>query len=91
MTYKIVIAFDSLVDFSSKQIEEILNICNNNKIYMINISSKEINLNNENIQIINFYKEIKENKNYLMVDKIHLTEEGNKRLSDILNDIINKL
>ena len=91
LTYKIVLVFDNSVEFSSLQIEEILNICNNNKLYILNMGNEEFEIYNENIEIINFYQEIKKNENYLMIDKIHLTEEGNKGLSDILNVTINKV
>lgn len=89
LTYKIVLAFDNSLEFSSEQMQEILNICNNNQIYMINMSNKEIDIKNENLTIINFYKEIQNHKNYLMIDKVHLTEEGNNKLAQIMNVTIN--
>ena len=36
--------------------------------------------------IIDFYKEIKNNKNYLSLDKVHLSEDGNKALDSILEN-----
>ena len=42
--------------------------------------SKLVDLNNDNVTIINFYEEIKNHSDYLMIDGIHLTEEGQELL-----------
>ena len=46
------------------------------------------NFTNDNVKVIDFYKKIN-NNDYLMPDKVHLNNNGNKALSTILNDIVN--
>ena len=56
-----------------------------------NMYSRNIKLMADNYDVdtyINFYDETKTNDNYLMVDKIHLTKEGNEALSKYLKQII---
>ena len=43
----------------------------------------------DNVTYIDIYNDIK-NNDYLLADNIHLNKDGNKYLSDILNNIINK-
>lgn len=89
---KLVFAFDNSINLSIEEYKNLISICENNKIYIISTNKDIINnlsnLNNENIIIIDFYKEIKQNSNYLMPDKIHLTEDGNIALSKVINDNI---
>ena len=46
----------------------------------------ELDFQEENVHIIDFYKEIKEHKEYLLKDKVHLSEEGNKALISSLKE-----
>ena len=45
-------------------------------------------LSNENIKIINFYENIENNKDYLLLDGKHLSEKGNKALKEVLDGIL---
>ena len=47
------------------------------------------NMSFKNVKVINFYQEIQNHSEYLMVDGVHLTDEGNEVLSRILNEVIN--
>ena len=40
----------------------------------------------DNVEVINFYSKIQKNKDYLMADGIHLTEKGNARLNELINE-----
>ena len=42
------------------------------------------------MEILNFSEEIEKHKEYLMTDEIHLTEEGNKALSEFLEEKLSK-
>lgn len=89
LTYKIVLVFDNTIEFTNKQLKNITDICSDNEIYVVNMSDNKISTMDNKITVINFYNEIKKNKNYLMIDKIHLTDDGNKALNNILNNSIN--
>ena len=86
LNYNVVLAFDSKLKLSNKEYKEILNLFNNNKVYIVNI--RNITLELDNVQIIDFYTKIKDNNNYLMADKIHLSSEGNQALNKMLIDIL---
>ena len=38
----------------------------------------------DNVTIIDFYDDIKNNDGYLMVDRVHLSDEGNEALANEL-------
>ena len=92
ITHKIVFAFDSSLSLKVSEYQQLIELCNGHKIYILSISkqsnSELLNINYENVTIINFYQEILNHDNYLIADKIHLSIDGNKRLSDILKSII---
>ena len=67
-------------------------LCSTSEIYVLvaNKTNKDLfsNINKENVKVIDFYDEIIKNNDYLMVDKIHLTEKGNKALSQMLVEVL---
>ena len=56
----------------------IIKLCDNHEIYIV--SNKKY----DKAGTIDFYKEIEGNSEYLMADKIHLSESGNKALVNLL-------
>lgn len=85
LSNEIFIALDDDIIISNEEYEELINLCPNQKIYILATSKPLNNLtNNKNVTIINFYKEIKKNKDYLLKDGIHLTEKGNNALINLL-------
>lgn len=84
----IVLAFDKTLEISDDEYIELINLCKDHKIYILDINNK-YNFAYENVNIINFYEEIQKHNEYLMVDNIHLTNEGNIALSNIFNESIN--
>jgi len=90
LTYKIVFAFDSSLSLSKSEYQELIDLCNDNEIYILltNKNKELLNTDYKNVTFINFFEEIQNNPNYLMADKIHLTTEGNKALSQILKNSI---
>lgn len=94
LNYNVILTFDNQTKFTKKEYEELINLCNQDKereIYIISTSA-DINKTLEsftNIHIIDFYNEIKLHEDYLMIDKIHLTNEGNTALAKMLNDKFN--
>ena len=90
LTYKIVFAFDSSVSLSLDEYKELIELCNDNEIYILLTKENRqlLNTNYENVTFIKFFEEIEDNSNYLMPDKIHLTNEGNKALKEMLENSI---
>ncbi len=92
LSYKVVLAFDNNVKLSKGEYQELIELCQEHEIYILATNEQSItdlsNFNYENVIIINFYKEIQFFKNYLMADGIHLTDDGNRGLSNILEDMI---
>lgn len=91
LTNKIVFALDNTSYLTVTDYQNLTYLCKDHEIYIISISdiNQDISkLNNESITVIDFYQEIKQHPNYLMVDKIHLTKEGNLALSEILKSTI---
>ena len=75
---RIVLLFDS--NISIDEYKKIADLCKDYKIYICNITKDKIKIDSNNVKIINFYKEIKNNHDYTLVDKVHLTEKGSKTL-----------
>ena len=88
IAHNIVIMLDNSLNLTNSEYQEIIELCKDYHIYIIAIN-KTNNLNYENVDTINFYTEINNNSNYLMVDKRHLTKEGNLALIDILKENLN--
>ena len=85
---KIVFAFDKKLSISSNEYQELIDLCKEHEIYILDINN-EYKFTYENVNIINFYNELVNHKEYLIVDNIHLTIEGNKAISNIFNESIN--
>ena len=68
--------------------QELIKLCENHKIYIVAINSDLSNLvnNSDNVTILDFYSEVKNNEDYLLSDKKHLTDKGNQALNDFLKD-----
>lgn len=89
---KIVFAFDSSVNLKLEEYQDLIDLCKDSKIYIVFTNEEMARniayLNYDNVTVIEFYKELEINTNYLMFDKIHLTDDGNKALSKVLKNII---
>ena len=85
----IVISIDQ-EDTTINDYQKIIDLATNQNIYFIYINHNPYNFKNENVVELDFYKEIKNNKDYLMVDGIHLSDKGNKRLIKFIQEEINK-
>lgn len=92
LNYKVVFAFDNNIELSKAEYQQLIELCQNHEIYILATNKGTIdilsNFNFENVIIINFYNQIQFYKNYLMADGIHLTDDGNKGLSEILKDML---
>ncbi len=93
LTNKVAILLDTSINIDYEDYLKLIDLCKDRDLYLLmldeEIADKIENLNNEKVHIIPFYNEIKNNKDYLMVDKIHLTTKGNMQLKDNILKIIN--
>lgn len=85
---KIVFAFDKKLPISNIEYIQLISLCKDHNIYILD-ANNQYSFTYENVNIINFYNELAKHKEYLMIDNIHLTEEGSIALSNILNEKIN--
>ena len=84
LEYKIVLLFDKESSLNKNEYNKIIDLCKDHKIYIINLTNEELNFENNLVKVIDFYKEIKNNKEYLAVDKVHLSSKGNEKLTEII-------
>ena len=89
LSYNVVLVFNSKSKLMKKEYQEIINLCKNYNIYIVDMNDT-LNINKENVTIINYYKEIKKNDDYIDFDGIHLTDKGNKSLYKIINKNLSK-
>ncbi len=91
LTEKIVFAFDNTSNLSIEQYSKLIELCKNYQIYILSTNettNELINLNYNNVYIIDFYKQLKLNNDYILIDGIHLSNKGNLALSKTLNDYL---
>lgn len=89
LNYNIVFLFDNSFNISKKEYINLIKLCKDHNIYIISMNKQYDYIDYDNVIYIDIYNDIK-NNNYLLADNIHLNKDGNKYLSDILNNIINK-
>lgn len=87
LNYNVVFAFDNMAKLSKKNYKELIEMCKDKKVYTLKTNNQNLDLGSD-VTIIDFYNELQNHKEYLMLDNIHLTEEGNKALSKILKESI---
>lgn len=85
ITNILVFIYDSTTDIDYKKV---IDLCKNNKIYII--TTKEIKIEQDNVKVINIKNELDSHSDYLMPDKIHLSDKGNNYINQILLDNIKK-
>ncbi len=84
LTNTIVILMDNL---EKEEYNDIINILKDYNVIIVLTKKIEL-ISNENIKIINFYENIENNKDYLLLDGKHLSEKGNKALKEVLDGIL---
>ncbi len=88
LTYRLVVAFDSQVPRLEQEIQTVFQLCQENELYVVAMTEEDEilleTLGISSLHIIPFYEEIQQHKEYVRVDKIHLTEEGNRALYQML-------
>lgn len=87
LNYNVVFAFDSIANLSVEEYKILIELCKDRNVYVLKINNKILDLDSE-VTIIDFYNELQNHKEYLMLDNIHLTEEGNNALCKLLKESI---
>lgn len=90
LNHRIVFALDSYLYMSESDYEKIIDICKNYEVYIIltkKLNYKNLN-NYKNVKVIDFYEEAKNNEEYLMENKIHLSGLGNEYLKNELISLL---
>jgi peptidoglycan/LPS O-acetylase OafA/YrhL/lysophospholipase L1-like esterase len=89
LNYNVVFVFDKSIPLTIDDYNELISICKNHYVYIINITSNDFSkLNGDNVKVIEFYNDIKDNKKYLMPDGTHLSTKGNEALCKLIKDSI---
>ncbi len=92
--HKVVLLFDKTSELTLSDYQNIINICQDNEVYILctdkDLKSSLASINKENVTIVDFYKELENHNDYLLVDKIHLSERGIKALGIVLKDAIKR-
>ena len=89
IAYNLVLLFDKKVGLTDKEYDKLIELCKDHKLYIVDLNRK-INIENENVVIIDFYNEIKNNDDYLSFDNVHLTDEGYKKLKEMIIEKVKK-
>ena len=85
LNHKIVFLFNQNTNITEDNYLELIKLYKQHEIYIVTLYDK-LDINNQNMKIIDFSKEIQNNKNYLSHDGVHLTKEGNKKLKEKISE-----
>ena len=90
LSYNVVFAFDNGINLNLNDYQELIKLCKNHKIYIVSINTDLSNLVNnfDNVTFLDFYSEVKNNDDYLLSDKKHLTDKGNQALNNFLENML---
>lgn len=86
LTNRVVFVLDSKSSLESDEYKNLSDLCSDREVFVVSVNSKLTNSLSgvRNIKVIDFSKEISENKDYLLKDNIHLSDKGNDALVSIL-------
>ena len=86
----IVLAIDTPDGISIDEYKKIIDLCKDHNIYFLFIYHEPYSFDVDNVITLNFYNNIKENSDYLMIDGIHLSHKGNNKLFQFIQNEIKK-
>ena len=86
LNYNVVFAFDKTINLSYENYVFLINLCKNYNIYIVLFDNKYdfSDYNNVNVIMFDLYDE------YLMVDRVHLNSDGNKKLVEVMDNYMKK-
>lgn len=83
LSHNVVLMLDKKIKISKNDYDELIEMLKNYNLYIIDIDNK-LEISNDNVSVIDFISEIKENDKYVSFDGIHLTDDGSKALQKII-------
>ena len=89
LNHRVVFAFDSQAGLTNNNYLELISLLQGYEVYIVSSDTK-LEFNNSNVTVIDFYSELSTHSNYIMADRIHLTNNGNLALTVLLDQSINK-
>ena len=88
LSNKVVLMFDKSSGLTVDNYKKIINLCAEYNLYIVSIDLDLNEIKGENVTIIDFNEEFKNNNDYYLADRIHLSEKGNKKLNELIVEII---
>ena len=85
LTNTLVFVYDSTSDINYKKI---IDLVKDKNVYII--TTKDIEINVDNVKVINIKNDLNSNADYLRPDKTHLTDKGKEYLNQVLIDNVKK-
>ncbi len=89
LSHNVVLMFNSEMKLSEGEYKEIIDLCKEYNVY-VTLVKDNISLEGDNVTVINFYKELKKNKDYTKFDGVHLTDDGNLALKKLVDSFLSK-
>ena len=83
---KIVLAFDASFALKEPEYSKILDLLEGHEVYWV--AFRDFSYSGDNLSILDFSKEIKKHPEYLMIDQVHLSNEGCEALSKMILDAL---
>ena len=84
---KIIFLFDKKQELTDENYLKLIELCKGKEIYICDLN-RRININGT--KVIDFNEQLKKHKNYLLADRIHLSEDGAKALANIIVEVMTK-
>ncbi len=92
LNHKVVFVFDQNLTFSKEEYQELIGRLADYEVTFVILNSSDSKIlssvSSEKTKEIDFAQELEAHEEYLMVDKIHLTQDGNQALGRLLNALI---
>ncbi len=92
LTYNVVFILDESFVMNKEEFDNLINLCQDKMVYIIslndNVNKVTSESHYENVSQIDFMDEVASNEDYLLADKIHLSDTGNRRLREIIRDTL---
>ena len=88
LEHRIVFLYDSQFPISQSGYETLFRLCQEHEIYLCKITEKTVETKEDHVRVIDFYEQIRQNREYLMADGIHLSQDGCKALAEMIKETV---
>ncbi|MBR0417766.1 MAG: acyltransferase [Erysipelotrichaceae bacterium] len=87
LEHKIVMIFDSSLALSKNQYNKLIDLLKEHELYIV-LLNDEYQFDTDNVKVIDMYSEIEEHPEYLASDGVHLTDQGNQKLKEMISAVL---